>query len=400
MTTGYARTDSGNIVDGNTVRASYFNNEYNAILAAFDASTGHNHGGGSGQGSPIALTTGVTGVLDIANGGTNTSSLSAYGLIGVNSAATTLTSTVLTDGQILIGRTGAVPLAAVIASGTGMTVTSTAGTITIGINAEYAGQSSITTVGTISSGTWNGSTIAASYLVGSDIATVGTITSGTWNGSLIVGQFGGTGVANTGKTITLGGNLITSGAFACTLTLTGTTNVTLPTSGTLVNNAVTTLSSLTSVGTIGTGVWQGTVIASAYGGAGTINGILKSNGSGTTSLASSTTDYVAQATTSTLSVGYATTPFSAGTKSSGTFTPSEASGAFQYATNGGAHTLAPPSNNTNLVIEYTNNGSAGTITTSGFTKVDGSFDTTNAHKFLAYITKHQNSSYLNIVALQ
>ena len=63
--------------------------------------------------------------------------------------------------------------------------------------------------------------------------TVGTVTSGTWNASVVAGQYGGTGVANTGKTITLGGNLTTSGAYAITLTATGTTSVTLPTSGTL-----------------------------------------------------------------------------------------------------------------------------------------------------------------------
>ena len=43
---------------------------------------------------------------------------------------------------------------------------------------------------------------------------------------------GGTGVNNTG-TITLGGNLTTSGAFTTTLTVSGTTAVTLPTTGTL-----------------------------------------------------------------------------------------------------------------------------------------------------------------------
>jgi hypothetical protein len=50
---------------------------------------------------------------------------------------------------------------------------------------------------------------------------------------ILPGANGGTGVANTGKTITLGGNLTTSGAFATTLTATGTTAVTLPTTGTL-----------------------------------------------------------------------------------------------------------------------------------------------------------------------
>ncbi len=56
---------------------------------------------------------------------------------------------------------------------------------------------------------------------------------------IVAGQYGGTGVNNVGKTITLGGNinlggsLTTSGAYGLTATLTGTTSVTLPTSGTL-----------------------------------------------------------------------------------------------------------------------------------------------------------------------
>lgn len=75
--------------------------------------------------------------------------------------------------------------------------------------------------------------IASTYVGQTSITTLGTIGTGTWQGSLVVGQYGGTGVANTGKTITLGGNFVTSGAFATTLTVTGTTNVTLPTSGTL-----------------------------------------------------------------------------------------------------------------------------------------------------------------------
>lgn len=50
---------------------------------------------------------------------------------------------------------------------------------------------------------------------------------------VLLGVNGGTGVNNSGKTITLGGNLTTSGAFNTTLTATNTTSVTLPTTGTL-----------------------------------------------------------------------------------------------------------------------------------------------------------------------
>lgn len=93
----------------------------------------------------------------------------------------------------------------------------------------------------------------------------------------IAATYGGTGVANS-NTITLGGNIstaaafTTSGANALTLTTVGVTNVTLPTSGTLVNTAVTTLSSLVSVGTITTGTWNGTLISPIYGGTGVNNG--------------------------------------------------------------------------------------------------------------------------------
>lgn len=64
-------------------------------------------------------------------------------------------------------------------------------------------------------------------------------TSASWqttSGGLtlpVSGAEGGTGVDNTGKTITLGGNLTTSGAFATTITTTAATNITLPVTGTL-----------------------------------------------------------------------------------------------------------------------------------------------------------------------
>ena len=139
---------------------------------------------------------------------------------------------------------------------TGGNVTSSAGsgTLTIGAaqvtNAMLAGS------------------IAASNLIGSDIATVGTITTGLWHGTVVGSTYGGTGVNNGASTITLAGNLVTSGANSLTLTTTGSTNVTLPTSGTLVNTAVATLSSLTSIGTIATGTWAGTTIALNHGGTG------------------------------------------------------------------------------------------------------------------------------------
>jgi len=75
--------------------------------------------------------------------------------------------------------------------------------------------------------------IASTYVGQTSITTLGTIGTGTWQGDLVSPTYGGTGVNNGTKTITLGGNLTTAGAYASTLTMTGATSVTLPTTGTL-----------------------------------------------------------------------------------------------------------------------------------------------------------------------
>ena len=66
-----------------------------------------------------------------------------------------------------------------------------------------------------------------------DGTTVSWVTSAGSIAVPVSGENGGTGVSNAGKTITLGGNLVTVGSFVTTLTANGTTNLTLPGSGTL-----------------------------------------------------------------------------------------------------------------------------------------------------------------------
>lgn len=58
--------------------------------------------------------------------------------------------------------------------------------------------------------------------------------------------------------------------------------------------------------------------------------------------------------------------FSRGTISSGTVTPEPSDSQIQTATNGGAHTLAPPTETGYYILTYTNNASAGAITTSSW----------------------------------
>tara|TARA_R110000803_G_scaffold39641_2_gene85532 strand:- start:7776 stop:8774 length:999 start_codon:yes stop_codon:yes gene_type:complete len=106
-------------------------------------------------------------------------------------------------------------------------------------------------------------------------------------------------------------------------------------------------------------------------------------------------------TADTLTAGFNATENNAGTKSTGTFTPDPADGNFQKAVNGGAHTLAPPATTCVVDIQYTNNASAGTITTSGFTVVTGdTLTTTNADDFFLTAKRNNGFSHLHVTALQ
>lgn len=163
---------------------------------------------------------------------------------------------------------------------------------------------------------------------------IGTVTTGmgltlaTTNGAdditltlagTLTASHGGTGVANADtSTITLGGALTFSGAYATTFTVTNTTTVTLPTTGTLAtlanhgesftnkdgyNGLVVTENS----GVITTGTWNATTIGVNYGGTGltsyTIGDIITA--SATTTLASITAVAVGNVL---LSGGVATKP--------------------------------------------------------------------------------------------
>ena len=75
--------------------------------------------------------------------------------------------------------------------------------------------------------------ISSSYVGQATITTLGTIGTGTWQGTVIAGEYGGTGVNNSGKTITLGGSLSTIGSYTIALTATANTTLTLPVTGTL-----------------------------------------------------------------------------------------------------------------------------------------------------------------------
>ena len=141
-----------------------------------------------------------------------------------------------------------------IVAGTGLSGTSLTGPIpTLNVD---AAQTQITSIGTIATGVWQGTAINQTYLVGQSGTNTGDQTS-------VSGNAGTATVLATARAINGvnfdGSAAITVRAAAGTL------------SGDELNSDVVT-SSLTSVGTIGTGVWQGTAIAQAYIAGDAING--------------------------------------------------------------------------------------------------------------------------------
>jgi hypothetical protein len=146
-----------------------------------------------------------------------------------------------------------------------------AGQITAGAGLTKSGNT-LDVVGTASRITVNSDSvdIAATYVGQTSITTLGTIATGTWQGTLIGATYGGTGVNNGASTITLGGSLSTIGAFTTALTATGNTSVTLPTTGTLATLAGT--ETFTNK-TLTTPTINGATLSGTFSGAHTKSGV-------------------------------------------------------------------------------------------------------------------------------
>ena len=150
-----------------------------------------------GQTSITTLGTLISGAwhastIGTTYGGTGLSNPTAHGVL-ISEGSSALNPIVLTAGQVLIGTTAADPAAATLTPGSNISITSASGSITIaatGVITSVAGtanQIDVNTVGGVST-----VSIDANYVGQSSITTLGTITSGTWNGSIIDLVHGGT----------------------------------------------------------------------------------------------------------------------------------------------------------------------------------------------------------------
>ncbi len=141
----------------------------------------------------------------IAAGATNYTHPIGDGNLHVPVNSTTNNGKVLTSGETAGAFSWVTPTTGTVTGVTGtsnrITITGTTAPV-VDISSDYTGQATISTLGTIGTGTWNGTVISPS--------------------------FGGTGVNNGAKTITLGGNITTSGAYATTFVQGAETTLILP----------------------------------------------------------------------------------------------------------------------------------------------------------------------------
>jgi hypothetical protein len=172
-------------------------------------------------------------------GGTTTigHDLVVTGDLTVNGSTTVINSTTLTvDDLNIVLASGAANATA--ANGAGITIDGANATLTYdSVNTAFDSSEDFNLASSkayfINDASVLSSTTLGTNVVNSSLQSVGTIGTGTWQGTVISPTYGGTGVNNGTKTITLGGNFTHTGAHSLGLTTTGNTSITLPTSGTL-----------------------------------------------------------------------------------------------------------------------------------------------------------------------
>ena len=191
--------------------------------------------------------TGVTAGVGLSGGGASggvTLTLDLSELSAVTPTATDSFATLDSDGAVEQRTT--ITALSTLQAGTGLTASS-------GVIGVDAAQTQITSVGTIATGTWQGTAVASAYL---DADTAHLSGAQTFTGTKTLNSFKGTGaitVTNILDEDAMGTNSATALATQQSIKAYADTKSVLAGS-----------SSITTVGTVGTGTWQGTAVASAY----------------------------------------------------------------------------------------------------------------------------------------
>jgi hypothetical protein len=201
MGTGYTRNDTGNnIADGNVINASDLDGEFDAIVAAFNASTGHSHDGSTGEGPQIGAAGIANNAVALGTKTTGNYVATIVGGVGVDSSGATtgegIAHTLSIDLNELTTSTsdGDGDFFAVVDS-LGNQKKLTKGNIAIsGFNNDSGfttNTGTVTSVGT--TGTVNGITLTGT------VTSSGNLTLGGTLGSITVSQLAGSAVTTSGE---------------------------------------------------------------------------------------------------------------------------------------------------------------------------------------------------------
>ncbi len=231
----------------------------NSGVTSVSGTTGEINVSGSTGSVTIGLPDDVTVTQDLAVG----RNLTVTGNLTVNGSTTTVNSTTITvdDKNLELGSTASPSDAS--ADGGGITLKGTTDKTFNWVDATDAWTSSehiniasgkeLKIAGTT---VLSGSTLG-SGITSSSLTSVGSIISGTWQGSTVDVSYGGTGAVNASGARSNLGLVIGTDVQAYNSTLAA-----------VAGGSYTGASSITTLGTIGTGTWQGTAVGVSYGGTG------------------------------------------------------------------------------------------------------------------------------------
>ena len=180
--------------------------------------------GSSAELSGLTLDTALT----VPNGGTGASTFTNGGILFGNGTGAIQATSVLQDGELLIGDGTGVPSIATLSAGTGIDISNGSGTITItgeDASTTQKGIVELATAAEVTAGTDTTRAITPSALVtgftgSSNITQVGTIATGTWQGTAIADTYVADDLTIDGGTID---DTVIGGTTAAAATFTGIT---------------------------------------------------------------------------------------------------------------------------------------------------------------------------------
>ena len=247
-----------------------------------------------GQTSITTLGTITTGTwngtaVTVSHGGTGNNNFTAYSVVCAGTTTTGAFQNVVgtgTSGQVLTSTgTSSLPVWQTV-SGTG-TVTSVTGTTgqidvatgtttpVISIDAGYVGQTSITTLGTITTGTWNGTPVTVPYggtgnntFTAYSLICAGTTATGTFQNVSGIGTSGQVLTSNGASSLPTWQSLPATGTVTSVSGTAGQIDVASGTTTPVISidSGYVGQTSITTLGTITTGTWNGTTVTVSHGG--------------------------------------------------------------------------------------------------------------------------------------